>query len=109
MATHRSCELFVDAADDEAVLAHLEAHFGIRAKFGHLYLPGHELRVGRNTIAYRPARDPDDFTDWPTAVEVYADDESAVDRFAADLADHFRAMGHRVVVDCSDVPELPPS
>ena len=109
MAGQRSCELFVDAADADAVLAHLEAHFGVRARLGSLTMPGFELQVGRNTMAYRPARDPDDFTDWPTAVEVYADDESTVDRFAADLADHFRGMGHRVVMECSDVPELPPS
>ena len=109
MAGRRSCELFVDAGDAGAVLAHLEAHFGVRATLGCLTLPGFELQVGRNTIAYRPARDPDDFTDWPTAVEVYADDERELDRFAGGLADHFRAMGRRVVVDCSDVPELPPS
>lgn len=112
MATdgYRDCGLFVDATSDDAVLELLQARFRVRERFGYLTVPGFELHVGRNQLAPREGGDPDDFVDWRTNVDVYADDETPdteMVRFAADLMGFLRSAGHRVVAECDFAAELP--
>lgn len=112
MATggYRDCGLFVDATSDDAVLELLQERLRVREEFGYLTVPGFELHVGRNQLAGRDGGDPDDFLDWRTDVDVYAQDETPdteMVRFVAELMGLLRSAGHRVVAECDFAAELP--
>lgn len=95
-ATEPGCDLFVDAADPDRVLALLGTHLGIQPSFSHLSLPGFEVRVGRNRLAEGGDIDSHDFLDWPTLVEVSARPGQDLDGLVAELTAALRAAGHRV-------------
>jgi hypothetical protein len=90
------CDLFVDAADPDAVLAELSTHLGVPPSYSHLSPPGFEVRVGRNRLADGAGADSDDFLDWPTLVEVSARPGEDLTTFVAALTTALRTAGHRV-------------
>jgi hypothetical protein len=108
-ASHRRCELYVDAAGDDAVLGLLRKLFRTDDRLGSFALDGLEVDVGRNDLPTEEA-DPDDFVNWRAVVEISAGAETTDDRmvaFVADLMTSLRAAGHRVVAACDFEDELP--
>ena len=91
------CDLFVDAADDAAVLALLGAHLGVEPVYSFVSVPGFEVSVGRNRLADDAGAPSDNFLDWPTLVEVSAEPGRDLAGFLARLVAALRAAGHRVV------------
>ena len=89
------CDLFVDAADQDAVLALLAAHLGVEPVFSFVSPPGFDVSVSRNPLA-EPA-DPDDFVSWPTLVAVSARPGQDLADFVAGLTTALRTAGHRTV------------
>lgn len=89
------CDLFVDAADQDAVLSMLATHLGTTPAYSHLSPPGFLIRVGRNRLA--EGGNSQDFLNWPTLVEVSAEPDRDLTAFVADLSAVLRAAGHRVV------------
>lgn len=94
-AEEEGCDLFVDAADQDALLAMLGAHLGVPTAYSHLSPPGFAVRVGRNRLA--DGRNTHEFLDWPTLVEVSAEPGQDLATFMAEIIGVLRAAGHRVV------------
>jgi hypothetical protein len=87
------CDIFVDAADDDAVLALLASRLGVESDLGFVSLPGFDVRVSRNPLVGPPGSD--NFVDWPILVEVSARPDQDLTTFVADLVATLHAAGHR--------------
>ncbi len=87
------CDIFVDAADDAAVLALLGRHLGVEPVFSFVSPPGFDVSVSRNPLVGSPGSD--NFVDWPTLVEVSARPDQDLTTFVADLVATLHAAGHR--------------
>jgi hypothetical protein len=104
---YRECFLYVDAAGVEQVTSELADHLGPPAPFHAFTAGGINVDVTKNTRRL-PGR-PDDFVDWSTIVEVYANEtpDAEMVTFVADLMIFIRSRGHRIVAACDFEDELP--
>jgi hypothetical protein len=105
---YRECFLYVDADNAEHLLDQLAAHFDTAESLGTLRLPKFEIDVVKNALRIEGRTD--DFVDWRTKVEVYADEHTADDemvRFVTELMSYLRSAGYRVVAACDFEDELP--
>ena len=111
MASERyeDCFIYVRGADDRAALCELLQRFlGATAELWTLTLTGFEIDIRKNKR--RQPQPEDDFVNWPTMVEVYAD-ASTSDREMVDLTSRLmvflRSSGFPNVAACDFEDELP--
>lgn len=106
-APYRWCVLHADTGDPSAVVAILSTLLGPADALDVFRVPGCTVDVRRN-----PDRTGGDhYLDWPTMIEIDADDGVADDTvvgFVTGIIDHLHRAGLRVAPECEFTPALPP-
>jgi hypothetical protein len=103
----RWCVLHLDTDDQDAVVAHAGGLLGPGTELDVFRSPGFSVQVERNPDRTRGPH----FLDWPTIVDIGADDDTPdadVVAFVTALIRHFHEAGLRVGAECDFPDKLPP-